>query len=46
MKKLLLALVFMFPLSVFAGADTDRICADDTKYGLIQGETSFQVSYP
>ena len=32
MKKYLLFLTFLFlPFSVFAWADTDRICADDTK---------------
>jgi hypothetical protein len=30
--------------SVFAGEDTDRICADETKIGLLQ--ESPRVSYP
>ncbi len=46
MKKILLLLLLISPISVFAWVDTDRICADGTKQGIIRNETSFQVSYP
>lgn len=46
MKKLLLIFLLLGPISVFAWADTDRICADGTKQWVIRNETSFQVSYP
>ena len=32
MKKFLLFLLFLFPFSAFAWTDTDRLCADDTKW--------------
>ena len=44
MKKYLFLLIFLLPISVFAWADTDRICADDAKWGKIYEYVS--LAYP
>ena len=44
MKKLLLIILFFLPISAFAWADTDRICADTTKWGDIY--ENITLAYP
>ena len=45
MKKSLLLLAFLFlPFSAFAWVDTDRICADDAKWG--KSDDGINISYP
>ncbi len=44
MKKLLLLILAFLPLSVFAWADTDKICADDSKRWKLTEE--IHINYP